>query len=104
MALAPGLLAAVVLFIGIGLVGQELFVYVSWVTSVLALICIVFAYQAKHWWWIPPFAAIAIAWNPVASFDVGGTPWLIAHYAAIAVFIAAGIFMKTKVDPEEKRR
>jgi hypothetical protein len=104
MVLAPGLLAAIVLLVGIALIGQELYMYVSWVTAVLALICLTFVIQAKQWWWAPLFAAIAIAWNPVAPFGFDGVGWLWAHYAAVAVFIAAGILVKTPVPADEPRR
>ena len=42
-ALAPGLIAAVVLFVGIALMGQTAFTFTSWAVTVLALIIVVFA-------------------------------------------------------------
>jgi len=104
LALAPGLLAAVVMFVGIAFIGQDGFVYVSWVVAVLALIVMVFAIQARHWWWLPVFAAIAIFWNPVVPFGFDGPLWLGAQYVAIAAFLAAGILIKVPVPPEERRR
>ncbi|QEO10306.1 DUF6804 family protein [Protaetiibacter larvae] len=104
LALAPGLLAAVVLFVGIALVGQDAFVYVSWGVAVLALIVLVFAIQARHWWWVPVFAAIAVLWNPVVPFGFDGPLWLGAQYVAIIAFIAAGVLVKVKVAPEQRTR
>ncbi|MFT4029679.1 MAG: hypothetical protein QM675_07375 [Protaetiibacter sp.] len=97
LALAPGLIAAVVLFVGIALIGQDSYVFVSWGTAVLALIVLVFAIQARHWWWVPVFAVIAALWNPVVPFGFDGPLWLGAQYAAIGAFIAAGVLIKVPV-------
>lgn len=104
MALAPGLIAAVVLFVGIALIGEEPFVFVSWGVAVLALIVLVFAIQARQWWWVPVFAAVAVLWNPVAPFGFEGQWWLGAQYLAIAAFIAAGILIKVPTPAEGSRR
>ncbi len=104
LALAPALIAAVVLFVGIALIGQDAFVFVSWGVAVLALIVLVFAIQAKHWWWLPVFAAIAVFWNPVVPFGFDGPLWLGAQYLAIAAFIAAGVLIKVKTPAEGPRR
>ncbi len=104
LALAPGLIAAVVLFVGIALIGDEGFLYISWGVAVLALIVLVFAVQAKHWWWLPVFAAIAVAWNPVAPFTFLGVWWLAAQYAAIVAFLAAGVLIKVPVPGGSARR
>lgn len=104
LALAPGLIAAVVLFVGIALIGQDAFVYVSWGVAVLALIVMVFAIQARQWWWLPVFAAVAVLWNPVLPFGFDGGLWLGAQYLAIAAFIAAGILIKVPVPAEGSRR
>ncbi|QNO38830.1 hypothetical protein H4J02_06225 [Protaetiibacter sp. SSC-01] len=104
MALAPGLIAAVVLFVGIALIGQDAFVFVSWGVAVLALIVLVFSIQARHWWWAPVFAAIAVLWNPVAPFGFDGPLWLGAQYVAIAAFIAAGVLIKVPTPGEGSRR
>ncbi len=104
MALAPALLAAIVLFVGIALIGQDAFQLVSWGVAVLALIVIVFALRARHWWWIPVFAAVAVFWNPVMPFGFDGPLWLGAQYVAIAAFIAAGVLIKVPTPGEGSRR
>jgi len=104
LALAPGLVAAVVMFVGIALIGEESFVYVSWAVAVLAQIVMVFAIQARHWWWLPVFAAIAIAWNPVVPFGFDGQLWLGAQYLAVAAFLAAGILIKVPIPADERQR
>ncbi|MDL9977947.1 DUF6804 family protein [Microbacterium sp. ASV49] len=93
-ALAPGLLAAAVLFSGPFLlsVWPQILLYA---VSILALIVLYFAAQAKQWWWIPVFAVIAVLWNPVFPFPFSGPLWLIAQPAAAVVFIAAGALIKT---------
>ncbi|PZQ91758.1 MAG: hypothetical protein DI534_02015 [Leifsonia xyli] len=104
LALAPGLLAAIVMFVGIALLGQDSYQYVSWGAAVLALIVMVFAIQAKQWWWVPVFAAVAVLWNPVLPFAFTGAPWLGAQYLAIAAFIAAGILIKVPLKSPDSRR
>ncbi|AYF98878.1 DUF6804 family protein [Protaetiibacter intestinalis] len=104
LALAPGLIAAVVLFVGIALIGDDAFVYISWGVAVLALIVMVFAVQARHWWWLPVFAAVAVLWNPVVPFGFGGPLWLGAQYVAIIAFLAAGVLIKVPLPPGESRR
>lgn len=104
LALAPGLLAVVVLFVGIAFIGQDAFVFVSWGVAVLSLIVLVFAVQARHWWWIPVFVAITVLWNPVVPFGFDGPLWLGAQYLAIGAFIAAGVLIKVPLPPGEQRR
>jgi hypothetical protein len=103
-ALAPGLIAAVVLFVGIALIGQNAFTFTSWGVAVLALIVMVFAIRARHWWWLPVFAAVAVLWNPVAPFGFDGPLWLGAQYLAILAFIAAGVLIKVPVTDQGTRR
>ncbi|TXK17809.1 hypothetical protein FVQ89_10850 [Homoserinibacter sp. GY 40078] len=103
MALAPGLIGAVVLFVGIALIGEDGFLYVSWGVAVLALIIMVFVVRARHWWWLPVFAAIAVLWNPVVPFGFDGPLWLGAQYLAIAAFITAGVLVKVPVDDAGRR-
>ena len=59
-ALAPGLLAAVAMLGGIALIESEAFLVFRFIVSILALVVLVFAFQAKHWWWIPVMLAIAV--------------------------------------------
>jgi hypothetical protein len=102
-ALAPGLLASVALLIGVALIETETFIVIRFIVSILALIVIVFAVQARHWWWLPFLAAIAVAWNPVYPFDVAGPWWLGAQYLAILVFVLAGVFIKVPYKAEDAR-
>jgi len=95
-ALAPSLLAAMVLFIAPALIGNDWFLLVRFVATILALIIGWFAVQARHWWWVPVMAAIAIVWNPVYPFDFSGVAWVIAQPVAAVVFLAAGATIKTR--------
>lgn len=100
-ALAPGLLAAVVLFAGFALVGTDGFIWVDYVISILALVIVVFAWQARQWWWIVALVPIAVIWNPVYPFAFEGSLWLGAQVVAALVFVLAGIFI-TIVNPEDR--
>lgn len=78
-AFAPGVIAAVVLFIAPLLIDNDGFVVVRFLVSILALVVAWFAIQAKHWWWVPVFVAIAVLWNPVFSFPFAGPVWTAAR-------------------------
>lgn len=102
-ALAPGLLASVALLVGVALIESEAFIVIRFVVAILALIVVVFAFQARHWWWIPFLLAIAVAWNPIYPLDIAGPWWLGAQYVAILVFVLAGIFIKVPYKAEDAR-
>lgn len=93
-ALAPGVLVAIALVVGTMLIGSEWYETLRFVIAVLAVIVAWFAFQAKHWWWIPVFVAIAVAWNPVMPFAFEGQAWLLAHLAAAIVALVAAVLIK----------
>lgn len=98
-ALAPGILAA------LALVAAQLWLAGAWdevlryVISILALIVGWFAIQAKHWWWVPVFLAVAVIWNPIVPFEWQGEAltafWFWAHLVAAALFVLAGCLIKS---------
>jgi len=102
-ALAPGLLAAVFLVAGLFFTEDTWFILVRLVASIFALIVAWFAVQAKQWWWIIPFAAIAVCWNPIVDFGFAGTAWLSAQVVAAGVFLAAGLFIKIRREDPQGR-
>ena len=102
-ALAPGLLASVALLIGVALIETETFIVIRFAVAILALIVLVFAVQARHWWWLPFLLAIAVVWNPVYPFDIAGPWWLAAQYVGILVFVLAGVFIKVPYKAEDAR-
>jgi hypothetical protein len=102
LALAPGLLAAIVLIAGFALIGGTGFIIILYVVAILALIVGYFAFQAKQWWWLPPMLAIAVIWNPVFPFGFSGIYWYGAQYLAILVFILAAILIKVRITEAEK--
>jgi len=96
-ALAPAILAVIALFIGLALLGTDAYTVIRFVVSIMALIIVVFAWQARHWWWIIPFVAIAVLWNPVLPIDVAsGDLWLGLQYIAVIIFMSAGILIRVK--------
>lgn len=113
LALAPSLIAALALLIGVTLLGtatdaaaggdEGAFVVVRYIVAIFALIVAVFAYQAKQWWWLPVFAAIAIAWNPAFVIPIPEPWWPGAQYVAAIAFLLAGWLIKVPI-PEEQRR
>lgn len=92
-ALAPGILAALALFIGMAIMGTDFFTPVRFIVTILALIVAWFAVQAKHWWWVVVFIAIAVLWNPVVVIPIEGVPWVVAQPVAALAFLAAGVLI-----------
>lgn len=102
-ALAPGVLLAIALVVGTLLLGSEWYETLRFVIAVLAIIIAWFAFQAKHWWWIPVFLAIAVAWNPVVPFDSTGQAWAVAHVGAALVSLVAAVLIKSSRADERAR-
>lgn len=100
LALAPGLLAAIVLLAGVALIDSDWFTIFRYAISILAAIIGVFAFQAKQWWWLPPFAAIVVLWNPIVPLEFDLLVWQILHLAAAVVFVAAGLLIKVPQAPD----
>lgn len=95
-ALIPALIAAAALLIGVTLIDAEGFTVIRFIVSIFALIVAVFAWQAGQWWWLGPLGAVAVLWNPVFPIELGqAVLWMVLQYVAAAVFIAAGILIKT---------
>jgi hypothetical protein len=103
-ALAPGILGAILLFAGFALIDSgDAFLWILYPVAILALIVAWFAFQARHWWWIPPLLAIAVVWNPIFPLGLSGPLWLAAQYVAALVFVLAGVLIKVPVPDEELR-
>ncbi len=102
LALAPGLLAAIVLIAGFALIEGSGFIIIRYVVAILALIIGYFAFQAEQWWWMPLLLAIAVIWNPVFPFGFSGIYWYGAQYLAIVVFILAAILIKVPLADAQK--
>lgn len=102
-ALAPGIIAAIVLVAGVALIGGDGFVWILYPTSILAIIVSVFAVQAKQWWWLFGFAPIAVAWNPVLPIPFSGQSWVGAQFVAALIFVAGGVLIKIR-NPEDRNR
>lgn len=95
-ALAPGLLAAIALFVSP--LFQDGFgaTVIRFVVAILALIVAWFALQAGQWWWTVVFVAMAVVWNPVYPFDFEGPVWVGAQVAGAVVFLIAGALIKNE--------
>jgi hypothetical protein len=93
-ALAPALLAAVVLLACVAIVDAPAFVFARWGVAVLALIVLVFAIRARLWWGAVVAAAIAVLWNPVVVIPLPDVPWRVLQLAAAAAFVVLGMLVK----------
>jgi hypothetical protein len=93
-ALAPSLLAAVVLLACTAIVDSSAFVFARWGVTVLALIVLVFAVRGRAWWASVLMAAVAVCWNPLVVVPVPGEVWAALQIVAAALFIVVGILVK----------
>lgn len=90
-ALAPALIAAVVLMAGAALISSHWFLYIRFAVAILVAIMGVFAVQGKKYAWLVVVIPVVIAWNPIFPFPVGGTGWLIAHLIVPIALVVAGV-------------
>ncbi|WP_194420520.1 DUF6804 family protein [Microbacterium abyssi] len=95
-ALAPGILAAIALFLSPLFTEGLVATIILFLVAILALVVAWFAWQARQWWWTVVFVAIAVIWNPVYPFGFTGWVWVGAQFVAALVFIAAGILIKNE--------
>jgi|GEM_PF-1578914 len=102
-ALAPSLLAAVVLLACVAIVDSSAFVFARWGVTVLALIVLVFAVRGRTWWAAALMVAVAVCWNPVAVVPIPGEVWAALQIVAAALFIVVGIVVKVPRGTEPDR-
>lgn len=98
-ALAPALLAAIVLIVGVALIGAGGYIYILFGVAILTLIVAVFAWQGRQWWWLPLLAAIVVLYNPAVPIELPDAVRLGAHYLSALVLTIVGITVK--VTPAE---
>lgn len=102
-ALAPSLLAAIVLLACTALIDSSGFVFARWGVTVLALIVLVFAVRGRAWWAAVLTAAVAVCWNPLAVVPIPGQVWAALQLVAAALFIVVGILVKVPRETETGR-
>ena len=104
-ALAPGILAAIILFVGVALIDSSWFIAVQFVVAILAVIIAWFAIQARMWWWLLVLAPVIVLWNPVFPLGLSGVGWMSAQLIAPIFFVAAGVMIRvpTTADGQQSR-
>lgn len=95
-ALAPGLLAAIALFLSPLFPEGPVATVVLFLVAIFAVIVAWFALQAGQWWWTVAFVAVAVLWNPIFPFGFSGWIWTGAHFVVALAFIAAGALVKNE--------
>jgi hypothetical protein len=103
-ALAPAILTTIVLIAGVALLESDAFIIIRFAVSILALIVVVFAWQASAWLYVVLIAAIAVLWNPVIPIPIEGQLGYALHYFAGLVCIVAGVRIKIRNDEDRNPR
>ncbi|MGV8969044.1 MAG: DUF6804 family protein [Microbacteriaceae bacterium] len=103
-ALAPAILATIVLIAGVALIETDAFTIIRYVVSILALITLVFAWQASAWLYVIVLAAVAVVWNPIVPIPLEGQLGYGLHYLAGLVFIIAGVRTRVRNDEDRNTR
>jgi hypothetical protein len=98
-ALAPAVLAAIVLLAGLALLGSDGFLWIRYAVAILSLIVAVFVWQARRWAWLPGPLVIAVLWNPAIPFPFAGKPWAIGQLVAAAALVLTGVFASKPLPP-----
>lgn len=93
-ALAPGILAALVLFGGLALLDSDGYLFIRFAVCILTVIVAVFAWQAAAWWWLIGLVPLAIIWNPAWVVELSGQGWVALQFVAALLLIASGVFIK----------
>lgn len=101
-ALLPGFIALAILIVAVAFIGTDWFSIFRFIVAILALIVAWFAVQARHWWWVPVFVAIAVLWNPVYPFNFSGIFWILAQPLAGSTFLIAGALIRLPRNPSPK--
>jgi hypothetical protein len=103
-ALAPGILGALVLIATVGITAPDGLTIVRYAVSILALIVVVFAWQAKQWWWSAVLAGVAVLFNPVLPIEFERDILLGIHYGSALAFIGAAILVKIRNTEDRNSR
>ncbi|SMH35090.1 hypothetical protein SAMN06295885_1083 [Rathayibacter oskolensis] len=97
MALAPGILAAIILVAGLALVGGDAYDFIRYPVAILAAVIGWFAIQGRAYYWLAGLVPIVLLWNPVLPFSFPDAVWSSLHLAAVGVVVAAGLLIKVPV-------
>lgn len=98
MALAPGIVLAIVLLAGLALVGTEEYIFVLYTVAILAAVMSWFAIQARAWWWLIGLAPMVVLWNPILPFTFLDVIWSSLHLVGIGIAGAAGLIIRVPVN------
>ncbi|MBF4607012.1 DUF6804 family protein [Curtobacterium sp. VKM Ac-1393] len=102
-ALAPSMIAAIVLLACVAIMDSSGFVFARWGVTVLGLIVLVFAVRGRTWWAAALMAAVAVCWNPLVTVPIPGQVWAALQILAAALFIVVGIAVKVPRETDVPR-
>jgi hypothetical protein len=89
------IVAAVILFVGIGKHPYGYYEFLHWAVSASAFYAAYRSYRAKHSAWVLIFSIIGVLFNPIIPFYLVQSTWQKWDLLAGAIFIIGAIFEKT---------
>ena len=103
-ALAPAIIAAIVLMAGVAFLDSTWFIVVHFVVTILTAVIAWFAIQAGTWWWLLALVPIIVLWNPVLPLGLSGPGWFSAQLIAPIFLVAAGVMIRVPTPEAERAR
>ena len=103
-ALAPGILAAIVLMAGVAFLDSSWFIVVHFAVTILTAVMAWFAIQGRKWWWLVVLVPIIVLWNPVVPLGLEGQGWFSAQLIAPIFLVAAGVMISVPTEDAERTR
>lgn len=108
-AVAPALLAAIVLFATFAIIDTSAYLYVRFAVTILTAIVAYYAVRAAKFWWLVGLVPIILFFNPVypiTTWPFEFAPMLVLWITLVApIFLmACGVFLKVPVDESSTPR
>lgn len=99
LALAPAILAVIVLLAGLALIGTpSWYVWIDYAVAILVIIVGFYVVKAKAWWWLIGIVPIVVIWNPVLPISIDDLALRVLHILASAFLVAVGLTVRVIAD------
>ncbi|PPG20375.1 DUF6804 family protein [Rathayibacter toxicus] len=94
MALAPGILTAIILLAGLPLVGGSSSDLIRYPVAILTAVMCWFVIRARAFLWLIALVPLVVLWNPVVPLSFPDAVWSSLHIAAVGVVCSVGMIVR----------